>query len=155
MTQRLELALFKTVVASTPLISIDLVVYNAQGQVLLGQRLNRPAKGDWFVPGGRICKDESMAVAFSRLVQEELGLTRTIQDAQFIGPFEHFYSDNFSGVDFSTHYVVLGYRLQVDIDLDSLPQEQHHHYRWFDVSELLASDEVHLHTKWYFMNGNP
>ena len=39
MTQRLELALFKTVVASTPLVSIDLIVCNAQGQVLLGQRL--------------------------------------------------------------------------------------------------------------------
>ena len=46
----LELETFKTVVASTPLVSIDLIVRNRQGQVLLGLRTNRPAQGGWFVP---------------------------------------------------------------------------------------------------------
>lgn len=36
---------FKTIVDKTPLISIDLVVKNTAGKVLLGQRLNRPAQG--------------------------------------------------------------------------------------------------------------
>jgi colanic acid biosynthesis protein WcaH len=45
---------FKTVIASTPLISIDLVVKNTKGEYLLGYRNNRPAQGFWFVPGGRI-----------------------------------------------------------------------------------------------------
>ena len=49
---------FSTVIASTPLVPIDLVVKNHQSQVLLGQRLNRPAQGFWFVPGGRILKNE-------------------------------------------------------------------------------------------------
>lgn len=47
---------------------------NTQGQVLLGQRLNRPAQGYWFVPGGRIHKDETMTQAFARLTKEELGV---------------------------------------------------------------------------------
>lgn len=37
---------FATVVRCTPLISIDLLVENARGEYLLGQRLNRPA-GDF------------------------------------------------------------------------------------------------------------
>ncbi|RWX56594.1 GDP-mannose mannosyl hydrolase [Photobacterium chitinilyticum] len=154
MTQRLEHGLFKTVVAHTPLISIDLIVRNTQGQVLLGQRLNRPAQDYWFVPGGRICKDETMASAFSRLANEELGLAYSLDEARCLGPYEHFYQDNFAGTDFTTHYVVLGYSITADIALDNLPQEQHDNYRWFDVSELLASDEVHHHTKLYFMNGH-
>ena len=36
---------FRTVVASTPLVSIDLLVRNLQGELLLGERLNRPAQG--------------------------------------------------------------------------------------------------------------
>jgi colanic acid biosynthesis protein WcaH len=48
----LEKDLFSTVIKSTPLVSIDLVVKNNRGQTLLGQRLNKPAKGFWFVPGG-------------------------------------------------------------------------------------------------------
>ena len=147
----LELETFKTVVASTPLVSIDLIVRNSQGQVLLGLRNNRPAQGFWFVPGGRICKDETMGFAFSRLTEGELGVKAEIDQACFIGPYQHFYSDNFSGEDFSTHYVVLGYELTLDIDLTSLPADQHHDYRWFSVEELLASDLVHQHTKDYFL----
>ena len=146
----LELETFKTVVASTPLVSIDLVVKNSQGKVLLGLRNNRPAQGYWFVPGGRIRKDESMKKAFTRLVSAELGVECTMDQAKFLGSYEHFYQDNFSGTDFSTHYVVLGYSLTLDIDLAALPDEQHHDYRWFTVAELLASPSVHQHTKDYF-----
>ena len=151
MTQRLDKQTFQTVVAHTPLISLDLIVENTNGQVLLGQRLNKPAQGYWFVPGGRVLKDETMAHAFSRLTKEELGVELQLSDATLIGPFEHFYSDNFSGDDFSTHYVVLGYRLKLDVLLDQLPKEQHGHYQWFDVATLLNADDVHRHTKLYFL----
>ena len=143
---------FRTVVRSAPLVSIDLVVINSQGQVLLGQRTNRPAQGFWFVPGGRILKNEPMAAAFLRLSKAELGFASELGDAEFLGVYEHFYTDNFSGTDFSTHYVVLGYRLVHDLDLNSLPDAQHHSYRWFDVAELLASVQVHDNTKAYFLS---
>ena len=151
MTQRLDKQTFQTVVAHTPLISLDLIVENTDGQVLLGQRLNKPAQGYWFVPGGRVLKDETMTHAFSRLTKEELGIELQLSDATLIGPFEHFYNDNFSGDDFSTHYVVLGYRVKLDVLLNLLPKEQHGRYKWFDVTTLLNADDVHLHTKLYFL----
>ena len=49
---------FKSVIENAPLVSIDLVVKNSLGQYLFGYRTNRPAKGFWFVPGGRIHKGE-------------------------------------------------------------------------------------------------
>jgi ADP-ribose pyrophosphatase len=148
--QRLEHNLFKTIVAATPLISMDLIVRNANDQILLGLRANRPAQGSWFVPGGRIGKDETFEQAFSRLTREELGLTLALSEATFIGPYQHFYADNFSGNDFSTHYVVLGYQLSLDIDLTTLPNEQHQHYQWWSEEALLSSDDVHANTKAYF-----
>lgn len=147
----LDSDLFRQIVASTPLISIDLVVRNEQGLVLLGQRLNRPAQGFWFVPGGRVRKDERLAEAFSRLARDELGLSLVLSSAKFLGPFEHVYNDNFFGTDFSTHYVVLGYELMIpEIALTTLPVDQHGGYCWFSVDELMASDQVHCHTKLYF-----
>ncbi|MBA0217463.1 GDP-mannose mannosyl hydrolase [Pectobacterium brasiliense] len=151
MTQRLDFDLFKTIVASTPLVSIDLVVLNSKREVLLGLRNNRPAQGYWFVPGGRICKDETFDVAFKRLTHEELGVTYNINDAKFIGSYEHLYSDNFSGNDFSTHYVVLGYQIIVDIDITNLPCEQHKNYQWWDIDTLQLSSNVHDNTKAYFL----
>lgn len=148
--QRLDTELFKTVVAATPLIAMDLVVRNINGQILLGLRNNRPAQGFWFVPGGRIVKDETFTQAFSRLTATELGCERSIEEATFLGPYQHFYADNFSGNTFSTHYVVLGYQLTLDLDLSALPSEQHQGYQWWSEAELLKSDHVHANTKAYF-----
>ncbi|MFM4819617.1 GDP-mannose mannosyl hydrolase [Aeromonas hydrophila] len=143
---------FQQIVAATPLISIDLIVCNDQDQVLLGRRLNRPAQGYWFVPGGRVRKDERLDAAFLRLTQEELGLAASRNSARLLGPYEHFYADNFSGTEFSTHYVVLGYELAWQGQQDALPISQHDQYRWFDVAELLQDPSVHQHTKDYFLD---
>ena len=93
---------FATVVRSTPLISIDLVVENERGEFLLGQRTNRPAQGYWFVPGGRVQKDETLENAFARLTQAELGLRLPMTAGQFYGVWQHFYDDNFSGIGFTS-----------------------------------------------------
>lgn len=49
---------FAKVVAVTPLVSVDLVAVHGGSEVLLGLRNNRPAQVYWFVPGGRILKNE-------------------------------------------------------------------------------------------------
>ena len=144
----LPLATFKTVIASTPLISIDLVVKNSAGQVLLGKRTNRPAQNFWFVPGGRVLKDESLDVAFNRIIKAELSSDK--HKANFLGVYQHFYDDNATEDDFSTHYIVLAYELLFNESISKLPTEQHNEYRWFNKSELLKHNAVHQHTKWYF-----
>lgn len=150
MQQRLDVQTFQTVVAHTPLISIDLIIENNQDQVLLGQRLNKPAQNYWFVPGGRILKDETMAQAFARLTKMELGIELQLSQAELIGPFEHFYSNNYFNEQFTTHYVVLGYRIKCELNILTLPDEQHGKYKWFDKSALINSNDVHPHTKLYF-----
>ncbi len=147
----LPLDTFKAVVASTPLISIDIIVRNGKQEVLLGERLNRPAKGCWFVPGGRVLKDEPLGMAFKRLLNAELGIGA--RGAEFKGVYQHFYPDNMSGCDFGTHYVVLAYEVSVNCALSVLPKEQHGRYKWFSERELLQNKNVHQHTKQYFQKG--
>jgi colanic acid biosynthesis protein WcaH len=140
---------FTTVIDSAPLVSIDMLVKNSKDQYLLGFRNNKPAQGYWFVPGGRIHKNESIDKAFLRLSDAELGRQVARADAKFLGPYEHFYDDFVFGDKCSTHYVVLGYELNVDLELKELPKEQHANYKWFEFDEMLASDKVHMHSKWY------
>ncbi len=142
---------FSIVVRSTPLISIDLIVENQAGEFLLGQRTQRPAQNFWFVPGGRVQKDETLERAFARLTEAELGTAFTLQDGEFYGVWQHFYDDNFSGTDFSTHYVVLGFRLRVDADALQLPDAQHSEYQWLTPEELLARGDVHDNSRAYFL----
>jgi len=144
----LPLEVFKKVITSTPLISIDVIVRNSKGKILLGKRTNRPAQGFWFVPGGRVLKDEQLNVAFERLLIAELALDN--QKAKFLGVYQHFYTDNVTEDDFSTHYIVLAYEIIFNGRIAELPIAQHNKYQWFSQAELLKHNEVHKHTKWYF-----
>ena len=141
---------FQTIIQNTPLVSIDLIIKNAQDQVLLGKRNNRPAQGYWFVPGGRIRKNETLDQAFKRLTCAELGREFLLGEACFLGVFEHLYQDSFFDNETSTHYIVLGYQLIVEFNLDMLPLDQHHKYQWFVINSLLNDANVHENTKAYF-----
>ena len=145
--------IFKSIIQHTPLISIDLIVRNEQGEVLLGKRVNAPAKGYWFVPGGRVRKNETLDDAFIRLVKEELGIesgvTRT--DAKFLGVFEHFYDDCMFGDDVSTHYVVIAYQLVIKIKTCiNLYFTQHEKYMWLNDPEILKNNQIIKYVKKYF-----
>ncbi len=109
----LEQKTFETVIDSTPLVSIDLVVLNENNEALLGQRLNRPAEGFWFVPGGRILKNESLANAFKRLTLNELGIELELSIAELLGPYDHFYDDCVFNEKIKTHYVAIAYVLRL------------------------------------------
>ncbi len=139
------------VVRHTPLVSIDLVVRNARDEVLLGRRSNAPARGWWFVPGGRVCKDERLAAAFRRITREELGVERALDEARLLGVYEHLYDDNAAGEPgFGTHYVVLAQELRLDVPAGTLPTEQHGGYRWSSPAERCAARDRHPNTKAYF-----
>ena len=122
---------------------------DAQGRLLVGKRVNRPARGTWFVPGSRLVKDERLDDAFLRITREELGLAMARTSASFLGLFEHFYEDNLlEETGYGTHYVVLAHELRVTGNLP-LPKDQHAEYRWVTDAQALADPLVHPNTKAY------
>jgi len=140
---------FLRIVDGTPLVSIDLILKNAAGEILLGRRTNRPAQGMWFVPGGRIRKNERVAEALLRISQRELGVG--ISQAKLLGAFDHLYPDNFLGAPgVSTHYVVLGMETAWPDGASVQADDQHDEFKWWTAAEILASKEVHENTKAYF-----
>ena len=142
---------FLQVVTHTPLVAIDLIVKDERGAVLLGLRKNKPAQGFWFVPGGRIYKDERVAEALARIGRDELRIPLEPENIRFLGVFEHLYEDNVAGAPgISTHYVVLGCEVLQTVTLTQLPVSQHEDWRFLSVDELLASKDVHPYTKAYF-----
>ena len=139
---------FKTVINSTPLISIDILLKKG-GKVLLGKRVNKPAQGYFFSTGGRINKNETIDNAMARVALNELNIELEYTP-RFIGVFEHFYDDSIYD-NVSTHYVNLAYEYEVE-EIPNLPTKQHSEYRWFTIDELLQSVQVHKYVKDYFRN---
>ena len=144
---RLSDQTFKTVVNSTPLISIDLLV-KKDNKILLGKRINKPAQGYFFSIGGRVYKNESIQQATARIAKDELNISLKLTP-RFIGVFEHFYDDGIYK-DISTHYINLAYEVDINNDILNLPIEQHNEYQWLTIDELLESKQVHKYVKDYF-----
>jgi colanic acid biosynthesis protein WcaH len=147
-----DAARFLEVVDRTPLVSIDLVVVDPNQRVLCGRRVNQPARGYWFVPGGRIRKDELLDDAFERIASVELGGGPWLRaDASLLGVFDHLYDTNFADApDITTHYVVLAHRIDVEVRVDP-PEDQHSEYRWLSEVDARSGDAlVHRNTLEYF-----
>ena len=147
---------FLHIIDNTPLVSIDLIIEDIQGKVLLGKRTNRPAQGYWFVPGGRIRKNETIADAITRISSTELGIDLSINDVQLFGSYDHIYEDNYLGEDgINTHYVVLAYSLKlpgtIEVSVDKIEDDQHSEMRYWAKDTLLEAGDVHANTKAYFM----
>lgn len=141
---------FASIVRLTPLVSIDLVLRCSDGRYLVGRRKHEPARGFLFVPGGRITKNETRAAAFRRLTKQELGVVYELSQARFLGVFDHFYPTNrLEESGYGTHYVALGYGLNLSHPPGQLPREQHSDYLSLTAEELLENPEVHENTKAY------
>ena len=114
---------WQAIVENVPLVSVDLVVEH-DGGVLLDKRENEPAKGEWFVPGGTVLKNEARTEAVHRVAEEELGEPVVIDEC--LGTYEHFYdTSEIEGVD-SKHYVATAYRCHLEHDEPDLSDDDQH-----------------------------
>lgn len=122
--------LYAQIRENMPIPCMDFVLYH-KGKVLLTQRTQEPAKGQWWVQGGRIFKHETFAQALQRLAKREIG--SEIKIIRQIGAYE-FHSDaaNFD-VKTGTHDVAVVYLAapkdeNVFISLD----ETHSKFKWVE-----------------------
>ncbi len=143
---KLDSETFQCIVQHTPLISVDFIA-EYKSKILLGKRKNKPAKGYYFTPGGRVYKNEKLQDAIIRIAKEELGIVLQ-QTPVFIGVFEHFYDDSIFD-NTSTHYINLAYECRLE-SIKHLPKDQHEEYRLFEFKELMQDELVHEYVKDYF-----
>ena len=118
---------WRTIVANVPIVSVDLLVRH-NGKLVLGKRRYEPAKGYWFVPGGRVHKGETRIQAVHRIADEELGLS--VEVIESIGAYEHLYTTaEVKGVD-GKHYLANGYVVD-SVDGGLISDDQHDEIRLF------------------------
>ena len=142
---------FRFIVQHAPLVSIDLLLADPEGRVLVGFRNNEPARGFWFVPGGVIFKGERLDDAFARILKGETGLSFARSRAAHVGLFEHFYDTNrFGEPGFGTHYVVNAYRLEFPARPRIVSDDQHRDMKWMTPDEIIGTADVHPNTQAYF-----
>ncbi len=126
--------LYKKILENAPMCAVDFVlVYN--NKVLLAYRTNEPAKDQWWLPGGRLYKNERLEDAIRRKAYEEVGIKVDIEKK--IGCYEVMFKESpFKNIKSGLHYIAICYLVKplndnVEIKLDS----QHLKHKWIDKIE--------------------
>ena len=151
-TEKLSEDIWRTCVDSVPIFGIDMIIFSKKSGVLMGRRINNPAKGKLFVPGGRVYKNERIINAFNRILLRETGLTFSFDKTISIGLFEHFYNvTSWSTSNCSTHYIIEARLIEVNeenIKLKINLDEQHSAFEWISLEDI-NSNSIHSYSKIY------
>lgn len=141
--------------ASGPIPAVDMVITDRDGKVLLGRRTDHPAQGFWFVPGGRLLRDETVSEAVRRISTRELGVA--LEPGRGLGVFHHRHPTDAVGAHTGCHFVVLSVAARWPSELPApVPADgSHEALRFFHVHDLLRDHSVHQLTKNYFLPSAP
>lgn len=155
---------FMAAVRALPLVSVDWVLTDPQRRVLVGWRLNAPARGSWFTPGGRIRKGEALMAGLQRVAIEELGVSTEVaaqwaSRATLMGAWDHMYRDAAFSPDTPTHYVNLPHWLALtQTEVDTLTQRlpvgaQHSHWQWMPLAQAAIQSHTHVQPFAHWLTG--
>lgn len=115
---------YEQILERVPILCVDGVILNHDGRYLLVKRNNAPLQHEWWVPGGRVLKGESLEQAFHRKMREELGID--VKILMPIGFFEERHVDDPRGGPEGVHAVSIVFcavPLSLDVKLDDQSAE--------------------------------
>lgn len=132
---------YRKILSTMPIICVDCLVVNDKGEYLLVKRKNEPLKGEYWVPGGRVHKNERLADAVRRKMHEEIGVEVEIVNS--VGFFEEFYERTAEGADGGVHSISFVYLVRprsYNIRLDDQSSE----WGWFSDAPQRLKRRPHL-----------
>lgn len=118
--------LYKKIQEVLPICCVDIVILNKNKEFLLLKRVNEPAKGKWWIPGGRILKGEKLEKAVLRKAKEETGLSVTIK--KMLGVKETIFKEGYFGNSAHTINIIFLAEAKTNkVKMDF----QNSQYKWF------------------------
>ena len=94
---------YKKVMETMPVVCIDCVVRNDKGEYLLVKRKNEPLQGEYWVPGGRLLRNERLEQAVHRKMREEIGIE--VEIVESLGFFEEFFDKTAQNAEGGFHAI--------------------------------------------------
>lgn len=117
---------YDEIISLVPIVCIDVaIVYD--GKILLIKRRDEPAAGEWWLPGGRLYKGETLKGCALRQADEETGLHCEV------GPMIHYASTDFGTVH-SVNFCYLLFASDDDVKLDETCLDYVWSYRLYETS---------------------
>ncbi len=107
-----------------PICTTDLLITN-NGKYLIVKRKQKPALGKWWIPGGRILKNETIKESALRKARQEVGLK--CEFVKILGAYDTIFDDGPNGVPIHAVNILCKLKSQENkINLD----KNHSKYKW-------------------------
>lgn len=121
---------YKKMMELFPMVCVDAAVY-INGKFLLVKRKRQPVKGEWWVIGGRVYKNEKLDDAMVRKIKEEVGIDSLVRK---LGVDETIFDK--SSFDFGIHTVNIYYFAEPkSSDFRIILDKDHSEYKLIDKLE--------------------
>ncbi|MGB7443569.1 MAG: NUDIX domain-containing protein [Coleofasciculaceae cyanobacterium] len=135
---------YKITIAMLPVVTVDVLPFREDfTEVLLLNRVNKPAQNQYYSPGGRLLKNEEFADGAVRQFKRELGLDINEKDLIAGGVINEIWQDSsFEGVNYHSVNVFFGYSLRHSQLLELTLDFQHSHFKWFNVEDSSIHPKV-------------
>ena len=129
--------LFLFVSSLTPIVNVDLLVYNSKGQFLLSFRDDRHCGRGWHIPGGCVRLRETIDERIKAVARTELHLDNIAYEKQPIKIFEIICNEErqIDCQDERSHFITLVYKCYVpdSYQINNMMKENEAGFlRWFD-----------------------
>src|SRR3989344_8353561 len=138
MSQRIPESLYREILRNMPICCVDIVIKSENG-ILLVYRKNEPAKDTWWLPGGRIYKNEKMEDAVLRKSFEETGLKVKIKKQ--IGAYETIFDKNPFDNSFGVHSINICFVVEA-LNHEAKLDNQSSSFKWINKIESNLPDYV-------------
>ena len=132
----IEQSTYNEIKRTFPINAVELLIFDSNNNLLMVKRINEPAKGKWWIPGGRVLFAESRMDAAKRLLKDECG----VNNGKFSEPrmFDYLVKNNTE--DYYQHIISTVFSVTIDsteIKLDSQSSE----YRWQPLPQWIKEVE--------------
>lgn len=130
--------LFNFVSSLTPIVNVDLLVYNTKGQFLLTWRNDSHCGCGWHIPGGCIRFKETCEERIRKVAQKELGIPDIRFDKDPIKVFEiiSYEHRDIENQNERAHFITLVYKCDAPtdffIDNQMIREGEVGYMAWFD-----------------------
>lgn len=123
--------LYRQIHREMPIVCVDLVIVRA-GAVLLVKRKKEPAANKFWIPGGRLFKNESAQLAARRLALNEVRLT--VGSLSFLDYMDCYFEEDPFGHGCGTHSVSLVFRCEIvqKTNENVRVDENHSEFMWWN-----------------------
>ena len=116
---------YKKILSTVPIVCVDCLVMNEQKEFLLVKRKNQPLKDEYWVPGGRVHKNEKLASSVHRKMRDEIGVE--VEIVRLLGFFEEIFLETKQNAQGGVHSISFLYEVK---PMDGIIKLDHQSADW-------------------------